>query len=246
MTGVILGLAFLVAALAASAGKARAASAAPASPSVDSSVSKIVSSGDPHKMLAAAQVAHEAGDTNLATTLATHARNAAAAHPAMTYPSPFPSVPTPAWSKFVHALRGLNPAAISPSYHLGLFAFSMPRLVDLGLATNPHKIEHDGKTVWDADWVPALQPGPDKFLANPALQYDTFVKAVVADLHAIKEKFPKAVGSEIEGVKATPSGLLAVTKQAGLKGLETWLADPKTRTQYAHTTASFKRINGIF
>lgn len=245
MTGVILGLAFLVAALAASSSKARAATVSSA-PAVDASVSKIVESGDPHKMLAAAQVAHEAGNTSLAATLATHARNAAAAHPAMTYPSPFPSVPTPAWSKFVHMLRGSNPRAISPSYHLGLFAFSMPRLVDLGLATNPHKVEHDGKQVWDADWIPALQPGPDKFLASPALQYDTFVKAVVADLHAIKAKFPTAVGSELEGVKVTPSGLLAVTKQAGLKGLETWLADPKVRKQYAHTTESFKKINGIF
>ncbi len=243
--GLLFSLALLMGLLAA-ASKAHAASA-PAAPPIKDSVTKIVATGDPKKIAAAAVVAHKAGNKPLAAALAIHARKAAAKSiPASSYPSPWTNVPTDAWNAFVHALRGPNPKAITPMYHLGLFAMGMRRLADLGLATNPRQEVVGGKKVWVADWIPVLQPGPDKFLADADLQYKVFVKSVNDDFKAIKTEMPEAVGTDVDGQKATPSGLLAVTKQAGVAGLKTWLADPKVRQTHASTTAQFKKLNGVF
>jgi hypothetical protein len=244
MGGLLIGLAFLMAALAA-ASRAHAATAAPApAPGVDASVQKILRTGDPHKILAASQAAKESGNRHLADHLTIKAADANVMAPNAVFPSPFPSVPTAAWTKFVHLLRGKNPAEITAAYHLGLFAFGMPRLVDLGLASNPHQIQRNGRKVWDADWTPPASL--EQFLASPSFQYHTFVKAMTADLHEILAKLPTAVGTEIDGQPATPSGLLAVVKQAGLKGLETWIADEATRKKFPTTTAQFHKLNGIF
>jgi hypothetical protein len=241
--GLLIGLAFLMAALAA-ASRAHASSA-PASPATPSaSIEKIVSSGDPHKMLAASEAAGKAGDRQLSDKLAIKAADAAVMAKNAMFPSPFPSVPAPAWSAFVRALRGPNPREITTAYHLGLFAFGMPRLADLGLASNPKKIQKGGRTVWDADWTPPASL--EGFLSSPSFQYHTFVKACRQDLEEILAKLPHAVGTEIDGKPATPSGLLAVTKQAGLKGLESWIADAEVRKKHSNTTAAFHRLNGIF
>jgi hypothetical protein len=239
--GLLIGLAFLMAALAASS-RARASSS-PGAP-VSTSVEKIMRSGNPHAMLAAADVAAKSGDRQLAAKLAVHSADTSVMAPNAVFPSPFPSVPAPAWSKFVHLLRGKNPREITPAYYLGLFAFGMPKLVDLGLASNPRKIQRGGRTVWDADWT--APASLESFLASPSFQYHTFVKAMVADLHEILARLPHAVGTEIDGVPATPSGLLAVTKQAGLKGLESWIADEEIRKKHGNTTAAFHKLNGIF
>jgi hypothetical protein len=243
MFGVALGLGVLLALIAAA--KAHAETA-PASASLDSHVKRIVDSGDPHKMLEAAKVAHASGNRQLGADLASKARDAAIVSSTAVYPSPFPDVATPAWSAFVHALRSGSATAITPGYFLGLFGFGMPRLVDLGLATNARKVKRGDRTVWDADWSPPLQPGPDKFLASPTLQYHAFVKMVKADSQAIHDMGDKAIGADIDGTKATASGLLAVSKQAGMKGLTEWLASPEVRAQHKNTTAQFKKINGIF
>lgn len=246
MAGIILGVAFL---LALAAAKARASESEPTpagAAAIPASVKKIVASGDPHKMLAAATELHAAGEPHLATHLTNAARDAAAAASNATYPSPFPSVATPEWSQFVHAMRGPDPKEVTSTNHLGMFAFGMPRLVDLGLAENPRKVKRGGRTVWEADWLPPLQPGPQTFLSSPALQYRTFVKATTADLAAIKRELPEAVGTEIDGIKATPSGLLAVAKLAGVAGLKTWLADPAVRAKYPQSGALFHKVNGLF
>ena len=239
MGGLLIGLAFLMAALAAS--KARASSEpAPAS----SSLEKITRSGDPSKMLAASQAARKAGNGQLSSQLAIKAADANVMAPGAIFPSPFPSVSAPAWTKFVKLLKGSDPGEITAAFHLGLFGFGMPRLVDLGLASDPKKVQRNGRTVWDATWAPPASL--DSFLSSPSFQYHTFVKAVTADLHEILAKLPQAVGVEIDGQAATPSGLLAVTKQAGLKGLETWIASEDVRKTHANTTAAFKKLNGIF
>lgn len=239
--GIVLGLAFLMAALA-----SRSASAAPAgtSPELAHSVDKIVRTGDPSKMMAASQAAAQAGDHKLSDHLALRAADANVMSPHAMFPSPFPSVPSPAWSAFVRALRGPDPQAVTPANHLGLFGFSMPKLVDLGLATNPHKVKRDGRTIWEADFIPPTTL--ESFLSSPAQQYATFVKAAQHDLSAILQGAPEAVGTEIDGKPATPSGLLAVVHQAGLANLKTWIADAETRKKYPHTTAAFHRLNGIF
>jgi len=242
MGGLLIGLAFLMAALAASRARASSGPSSPATP--DASIEKIVRSGDPHKMLAASQAAGKAGDRQLSDKLAIKAADANVMAPGAVFPSPFPSVPAAAWTAFVRALRGSNPREITPAYHLGIFAFGMPRLVDLGIASNPKKVQKGGRTVWDADWTPPASL--EAFLASPSFQYHAFVKACRQDLEQILAKLPHAVGTEIDGKPATPSGLLAVTKQAGLKGLESWIADEEVRKKHSNTTAAFHRLNGIF
>jgi hypothetical protein len=242
--GVIFGIALLMAALAAAASKAHAGTAPAPAPGVDASLEKIVRSGDPQKMLAASQAAKESGNRQLADQLTIKAADANVMAPNAVFPSPFPSVPTQAWTAFVHALRGKNPREITAAYHLGLFAFGMPRLVDLGLATNPQQEQRGGRKVWNATWTSPASL--ETFLGSPSFQYHTFVKAMTADLHEILAKLPHAVGTEIDGKPATPSGLLAVVKQAGLKGLETWIVDEATRKKYPNTTAQFNRLNGLF
>lgn len=241
MGAVMLGIGLLMAILAA-ASKAHASS-----PDVAASLHKIVSSGDPAKMLAAGQAATQAGNRQLGAELTERARNAAAASPTAVYPSPFPSVPTPAWSAWVHAMRaGTSPTTITPGYFLGMFGLGMQRAVDLGLAQNPRQVVRGGRKVWDADWLEPLQPGPDKFLSMPAFQYATFRRAVAADLNAIGTQMPQAVGTEIDGVKASPSGLLAVAKLAGVHGLKAWLEDPAVRAKFPQSGALFRQVNGIF
>lgn len=244
MGGLVIGIAFLMAALAA-ASRAHASSAAPATPAnPDASVQKIVNSGDPKKMLAASHAAGKSGDRQLSDKLAIKAADASVMAPNAVFPSPFPSVPAAAWTTFVRALKGKDPREITSAYHLGLFAFGMPRLVDLGVATNARQVQKNGRKVWDADWT--APASLEAFLSSPSFQYHTFVKAVRQDLEQIKEKVPHAIGTEIDGKPATPSGLLAVTKQAGLKGLESWIADEEVRKKHSNTTAAFHRLNGIF
>ncbi len=243
--GLLFSLALLMGLLAA-ASKAHAASA-PAAPPIKDSVTKIVATGDPRKIAAAAVVAHKSGNNPLAAVLAMHAKRAAAkVVPPSSYPSPWTNVPSDAWNAWVLALRGPNPRAVTPMNHLGLFAMGMRRLADLGLATSPRQEIVHGKKVWVADWIPVLEPGPDKFLGDADLQYKVFVKSVNDDFKAIKAEMPEAVGTDVDGVKATPSGLLAVTKQAGVAGLKSWLADPKVRQTHTSTTAQFKKLNGVF
>ncbi len=246
--GLLFALGLLVAAIAATS-KAHAASlpaAAPAPPVADS-IKKIVATGNPRKVAAAAVEAQKSGNKKLAVALAVKARTMhAKASPASSYPSPFTNVPSDAWNAWVQALRGPDPKAITPANHLGLFAMGMRRLADLGLVTNPRQEVRNGRKVWVGDWIPTLQPGPATFLADADLQYKAFVKSVNDDYAAIKKNVPEAVGADVDGVKATSSGLLAVTKQAGVAGLKTWLSDPKIRQQHASTTAQFRKLNGVF
>lgn len=242
MFGLALGLGVLLAIVAAT--KAHAATSAP---DVSASVSKIMASGDPHMMLKASEVASTAGNRQLAAALQQKARDAAAASPTAVYPSPFPNeIPTAAWSSFVHALRGGRPDEITPAYHLGMFGFSMPRLVDLGFASNPVKVKRGDRTVWTATFAPPLGPGPETFLGSAALQYRIFIEMIKADIAAIHANHPEAIGSDIDGTKATASGLLGVAKQAGHKGLGEWLASAETRAKFPNTTAQFRKVNGIF
>jgi hypothetical protein len=253
--GFVVSLAFLIAAFAVAASKAHAegakkepAGAAP--PTAEDHVRKIIASGDPRKMAAAAITLHQAGETEAASAVAKHAtgilQKQLSASRQVVYPSPFPGVQTPAWSSWVHAQRGDDPKAITSGYYLGLFRMGMRRLVDLGLATNPHHDKWQGKSVWMADWVAPLQPGPDVYLSDPDLQYKSFAKAVSDDLAHIQKELPEAVGADVDGTKATASGLLAVTKLTGVSKLKEWLSDPELRKKYPQTMAVFNKLNGVF
>ncbi len=91
MGGLLIGLAFLMAALAA-ASRAHAATAAPApaAPGVDASVQKILRTGDPHKILAASQAAKESGNRQLADHLTIKAADANVMAPNAVLAAPLP------------------------------------------------------------------------------------------------------------------------------------------------------------
>jgi hypothetical protein len=251
--GFTLGLGLLVALLAASK-KARAAEGPASSPAAPPGASahaaaaehiqRIVDSGDPAKIAAAAALAERAGKAPLAAQLKRDAKSAAVAHPDTSFPSPWKNLERPKWNLYVNVMRGRNPKLITPAYHLGLFGFGMRRLVDLGLASRPRRGMYEGRKVWIADWTPPLTA--DKFLGDADFQYQAFVKATDQDIKRIKEELPELVGSTIDGKPVTYSGLLAVIKQAGFEGLKEWASDPKIRAQHPSTTAQFERANGIF
>jgi hypothetical protein len=248
MPGVLFGLGALVVLLAAAASKAKAASSpAPALLPAAAHVKKIVASKNPRAIAAAAVVAHKAGQPELARDLAKHARSAAATHPAQVHAPALPGVTPAAWTAFVRVLRGPDAKAITPTYQLGMFRFGMRRLVDLGLAHNAHRREYQGRQVWDANWVPALEPGPTKFLDDPDLQLKTFGRSMLAYAHQIVNGPAAAlIGSTLDGKPVTLSGLLAVAHQAGFQGLTQWASDPKVRAQFPQTMAIYQRANGLF
>ena len=246
MAGVLLGLGALLALVAAATGKAKAAELVPVPSPVGPALKKIKASGNPKAMAAAAVALHKAGHTALAQDVAKSAQSAAVTHPAATYKSPLPNVAVAAWTQFVRAMRGKDAKAITPSYSLGLFGFGMRRLVDLGLASNPHRIERNGRKVWDADWKDEYSPGPDKFLDDPELQYKTFSKSMLAYAKQVARELRELVGSQLDGQQVTLSGLLAVAHQAGFDGLKKWAASPEVRAQFPGTSTQFHKLNGIF
>lgn len=251
MIPVVFGFGILIAILSALTKKAQAAaSSSPAasaasSPSTSAAVQKVVDTGDPQKMLAAAAAAKQAGEHAVADGLSKEAQNAAIVN-AKSYPSPFPTVAGPEWTQFVIGLRGKNAKQITPGYSLGLFGFGMRRLVDLKLASNPHKDTYNGKSVWMADWAPQLQPGPDTFLGTAQGQYSAFVKSMQLYAAQIHKEIPEAIGSTLDGKPVTLSGLLAVAHRAGWQGLKDWMGDASVRAAHKQTGDIFNKANGLF
>lgn len=153
--------------------------------------------------------------------------------------SPLPRVSDQAWAGFTKVF--INPANdITPHFRYGLFEFSVRRLCDLGLMANPSTVDNSGRMVWVAQWIPPLTLR--RFLSSKQGQYETFVKSMLDYSRSI-DLDPL---DNIEGVKPSLSGLLAVAHRAGLQGLQTWVRSPEERVEFSHTTQFFLRANGIF
>jgi hypothetical protein len=242
---IALGIGVLLALLAGKRANAATSPATAPRTSTAAAVDKIVASGDPRKMVAAVQVAHEAGDHQLAADIVKKAQGAAVVN-SKVFPSPWGNVPDLGWTKFVTGMRGKDPRVITPGYTLGLFNFGMRRLVDIGLANNPHQGEYKGKKVWLADWAGPLQPGPDKFLGDADTQYKAFIRSNQLYAGQIKKEIPEAIGATLDGKTVTLSGLLAVAHRAGWAGLRKWLSDAPTRAEHKQSTEIFNKLNGAF
>jgi len=105
----------------------------------------------------------------------------------------------------------------------------------------PRKITVGGETgVWTGDWTPPLSL--EKFLDSTPAQYEVFSRS----MRRMAPKVGAFVGSDIDGKKATLSGLLGVGHLAGEAGIEGWVKDPAIRQKFKNTTASFVRTNGVF
>lgn len=156
--------------------------------------------------------------------------------------SPLAEASQAAWTKYVALMaHGNFNDTVSPAGNLGLFQMSLPRLADLHYVTNLHKDE-SGK--WAADWVPPLSR--EKFLDDLKVQYEAFIKSTLADRRFILAHHKSAIGRVYARKVASLSGLLAVARQAGGRGLAAWLASGASKVKYPNTTAAFLRANGTF
>ncbi len=159
---------------------------------------------------------------------------------ANTFTSPFPGVTGAAWSKFVRYFKQGNADTVTAGYSLGYFLMGMRALQDEGVVKNTYKGDYNGREVWLGDWAGAYSL--EYWKANPALQYDTFVKHMKRARNAIKTRHSAFIGKTVEGKTVTLSGLMGVSKQAGLAGLAAWLDGNRV----AKTTEVFHKTNGIF
>lgn len=157
-------------------------------------------------------------------------------------PAPLPSIEVAEWKRFAKAF--VNPAnAVTETFRYGLFQLSVKRMCDLGLMTNPQPIStKSGRLVWSAQWVEPLSLR--SFLADPARQYQAFCDSMRD--YANAETVVQSIGREVDGRRATLSGLLAVAHRAGTQGLESWIESPAERLEFSHTTALFENVNGLF
>ncbi len=149
--------------------------------------------------------------------------------------------PLIAWQRFVTIMAVAPKSTISDKGKLGAFQMDARRLRDVGAMKSAVKGHRDGKTgIWVGEWEAPLTE--KEFLGNLPLQYATFCRSM-------RDAAPKVsgyVGCEIDGKKATLSGLLGVSHAAGTGGVESWVKDKNIRQRFKGTTKTFHDVNGIF
>jgi len=160
------------------------------------------------------------------------------------FQSPLDGVTDEAWTKFVKRSRSARPSTVSAKYQLGMFAMTARDLADAGFMTTAQKQDEDGHSVWMGEWAPGKSL--DEFIASPQQQYDAFMALTKLHATVIGKQKVSIIGEEIEGQKATLSGLLAVAKKAGLGGLASWVKSAKERSTFKDTTERYQQLNGIF
>ncbi len=166
---------------------------------------------------------------------------------AATHRSPIPEATDEQWTGFVKLMQTGATDALTPAGQLGLFGTRMKRLADLGIATEVRRTPATGGAAEQPGWTATLKPplSFDRLRADPLLQYRVFVASMKRYRDDILGLHREAIGKEIEGRKATLSGLLAVAHHAG-PGLASWLTNDKDRRRFAKTTAAYVRTTGVF
>lgn len=151
-----------------------------------------------------------------------------------------------AWENYVYkSISGKN-NTLTNSYLLGIFLFSMKALQDLGYVRDVKKTPSG---IWKGEWNHPFSL--EWFLSEPKHQYDAFEGYSKNHYKSILLRYG-VEGENIIGKKdpgglpifLSISGLMGVSKQAGLSGLDKWLKDSKSRKP--STNMAFTRTNGIF
>lgn len=155
--------------------------------------------------------------------------------------SPISSIPLAHWERFVTVMVVAPKKKITPRYRLGSFGLDARRLADVGFMQSPRKVTVGSENgVWTGEWKRPLTT--EKFLDSMPAQYTAFKRSMTR----MTPKVAGFVGVEIDGTKATLSGLLGVGHLAGEAGVASWVRDPEVRKRFKATTANFARTNGIF
>lgn len=155
--------------------------------------------------------------------------------------SPLTGVPLAAWSRFVTVMVMAPKRTVTPRGRMGSFGFDARRLADVGFMEKPRKATVGGETgVWTGDWKAPLST--EKFLDSTPAQYEAFSRS----MRKMAPKIGSFIGRDVDGVKATLSGLLGVGHLSGETGVAGWVADADTRKKFKNTTANFAKTNGIF
>lgn len=152
--------------------------------------------------------------------------------------SPIKGVSDEQWSSFVKAQKTGKSNGVTPGGLLGVFEMGPRTLGDLGYMNNVHK---EGRK-WLGTFISPLTE--EQFLGDEKLQYEAFSRQILNHLQVIRKRYPSILETEIEGKKATMSGLLAVARFAGLGGLDAWIRYPAKRKP--ETTKTYLRNTGIF
>ncbi|MDD5351239.1 MAG: hypothetical protein PHQ12_13595 [Chthoniobacteraceae bacterium] len=162
-------------------------------------------------------------------------------------------IPSKKWLEFCKKMAVFPQKEKHLSGRLGVFGMSPRRLSDLNLTNPPERRNVNGKAIWLATWKPPFSEGT--FLNSLPLQYKTFRRSICRYLptaaKVLKDiaagNVPDApLGDAIHPQTITPSGILGLLHVAGEQGAKSWLADPKVRQKFRHTTETFNRVNGVF
>jgi hypothetical protein len=156
--------------------------------------------------------------------------------------SPFKSVPSKNWSKFVKVAGKGQVGTITKGARYGLFLFGVRRLADLGLVTNVKRGTYRGQTVWTGTWVAPYSE--NAFLTSAQLQYRAFIKScqIYAGKYAAARKQNPNIFI-VNGKQLTLSGFLALTHLIGFMGA---IDSLKKKTLKAETLAFTAKANGLF
>lgn len=163
--------------------------------------------------------------------------------------SPIAGVSLPQWEAFVAKMEVAGRDHVSPRGRMGMFQMDARRLADVGVMTKAWKQgsaeaqKHGGSEtvgIWVGQWAPQLSK--EAFLNSVPLQYAAFVRS----MREAAPKVTRHVGKDVDGAKATLSGLLGVCHVAGERGVVGFIEDPISRKKFPGTTIAFGRTNQIF
>jgi len=151
--------------------------------------------------------------------------------------SPLDAVTLGAWEKFVAEMAKSGKAEKGRKGKMGAFQMDARRLADVGAMKKAWKTPEGS---WTGEWSAGLTE--TAFLGSMPLQYAVFVRS----MRAAAPKVSPLVGREVEGKKASLSGLLGVSHVAGERGVLSFVEDADVRRKFPATSEAFKRTNGIF
>lgn len=159
------------------------------------------------------------------------------------YKSPIPEASDEQWARFVRLMQTGDVAAVTPTGQVGLFQTRLKRLEDLGLAREVRRVAIDGGARWTATFRAPLSL--QRLLGDPLLQYRVFAASMRRYRGDILGHHREVLGRELEGKRATLSGLLAVAHHAG-PALVSWLANEADRKRFARTTSAYHVTTEVF